>query len=62
MRKFIKALLLSAVATGIAALILEQLDLESAQLDPGDEFPGPDPENLQEEDVESLLNELAAQL
>lgn len=62
MRKFVKALLLSAAATGVAALLLEQLDLEAARPDPDAGFPGPDPENMAEEDVETLLNELAAQL
>lgn len=62
MRKFTKALLLSAAATGVAALALNQLDLDAAQPDPGPEFPGPDPENIAEEDVEQLLNELAAHL
>ena len=62
MRKVLRALLLSAAATGVAALILSQLDLDSAQPDPDSGFPGPDPENLAQEDVETLLNELAAQL
>lgn len=62
MCKFTKALLLSAAATGVAALLLDQLDLEAAasEADPG--FPGPDPDEIAEEDVEMLLNELASQL
>lgn len=60
MRTFLKALLLSAAATGVAALLLEQLDLDAARPDPDQGFP--DPENMEEEDVETLLNELAAQL
>lgn len=62
MRKFVKAFLLSAAATGVAALLLNQLDLEAARSEPEAEFPGPNPENIDAEDVETLLNELAAQL
>lgn len=62
MRKLTKALLLSAAATGVAALVLNQLDLDMAQPEPDPGFPGPDPENIAEEDVENLLNELASQL
>ncbi len=62
MRKFLSALLLSAAATGVAALALNQLDLDAAQPDPDAGFPGPDPENIDEEDVEQLLNELASHL
>lgn len=62
MSKLTKALLLSAAATGVAALLLEQLDLDAAQPDPDAGFPGPNPENIAEEDVEMLLNELASQL
>jgi hypothetical protein len=65
MSKFFKTLLLTAAATGAAAFILHQLDLEAAReemrdAEPG--FPGPDPENVDEEDVAMLLNELASQL
>lgn len=62
MRKFTKALILSAAATGVAALLLEQLDLDSARPESEDGFPGPDPDDVAEEDVNVLLNELAAQL
>ncbi|PSQ72657.1 MAG: hypothetical protein BRD34_04045 [Bacteroidetes bacterium QH_6_64_77] len=62
MRKVLRALLLSAAATGVAALLLNQLDLDSAQPDSDSGVPGPDPENIAQEDVENLLNELAAQL
>lgn len=62
MSKFVKALLLSAAATGAAAFILNQIDLDEAQpeADPG--FPGPNPEDFDEEDVAMLLNELSSQL
>lgn len=65
MSKVLKALLLSAAATGVAAVVLHQLDLEAAreQLDDtGPEFPGMNPDDMQEEDVAMLLNELASQL
>lgn len=62
MRTFVKALLISAAATGVAALLLDQLDLDAAEPAPESDFPGPNPENMDEEAVESLLNELAAQL
>jgi len=60
MRKLAKALLLSAAATGVAALLLNQLDLDAARPDPNAGFP--DPDNFAEEDVENLLNELASHL
>jgi len=65
MSKFWKTLLLTAAATGAAALVLRQLDLDAAReerADSGSEVPGPDPENMGEEDVAMLLNELASQL
>ena len=62
MRKFLSALLLSAAATGVAALALNRLDLDAARPDPDAGFSGTDPENLAEEDVEQLMNELAAHL
>lgn len=63
MPRFIKALLLSAAATGVAALLLQRLDLDEARSRPSDDgFPGPDPETMSEEDVDMLLNELASQL
>jgi hypothetical protein len=65
MSKFLKSLLLTAAATGVAAVVLHQLDLESARAEldesaPG--FPGMNPDDMQEEDVAMLLNELASQL
>ena len=63
MSKFLRTLLRTAAATGAAALILRQLDLESAhaeQATPG--APSMDPENMEEEDVAMLLDELASQL
>jgi hypothetical protein len=62
MRKFVKAFLLSAAATGVAALLLSQLDLDAARSDSDTGFPGPDPKDIDADDVETLLNELAAQL
>ena len=41
----------------------ERLDAAREEwADSGSEFPGPDPENMGEEDVANLLNELASQL
>lgn len=62
MGKFTKALLLSAAATGVAALLLDQLDLDEARPDPNAGFPGPNPDDMAEEDVEMLLKELGSQL
>jgi len=65
MSKFVRALLLTAAATGAAALVLRQVDLDAARSemnDAGPGFPGLDPEDMQEEDVAMLLNELASQL
>lgn len=65
MSKILKAFLLTAAATGAAAVVLHQLDLESARVEPRDEadpFPGPDPDSMDEEDVAMLLNELASHL
>ncbi|GEM_PF-4354504 len=62
MRKVFGALLLSAAATGVAALLLEQLDLDAARPVQDAGFPGPNPDNIAEEDVEMMLNELASQL
>ena len=64
MRNLLNALLLSAAATGLAALVLQQLDLDS---DPtaGSEstpFPGEMPEDMPDEDVEKLLGELGSML
>lgn len=63
MSKFLRTLLLTAAATGAAALVLRQLDLEAAraeQATPG--MPGMDPDEMEEEDVAMLLDELASQL
>lgn len=65
MSKFWKTLLLTATATGVAAVVLHQLDLEAARdelAESGPEFPGMDPDDMKEEDVAMLLNELASQL
>lgn len=62
MSKFVKALLLSAAATGVAAFLLNQLDFDEARAEMESDFPGPNPEDLGEEDVAMLLNELASHL
>jgi hypothetical protein len=62
MSKLTKALLFSAAATGVAALVLNQLDLDAAPPAPDPGFPGPNPDDIAEEDVEMMLNELASQL
>ena len=65
MSKFLKTLLLTAAATGAAAFVLHQLDLDAAREELADaepDFPGMDPENMGEEEVAMLLNELASQL
>lgn len=65
MSKFFKALLLTAAATGVAAVVLHQLDLDAARealAEREDSFPGLDPDDMKEEDVAMLLNELASQL
>ncbi|WP_103020931.1 hypothetical protein [Salinibacter altiplanensis] len=62
MSKFAKALLVSAAATGAAALLLNQLDLKAARPAPDPGLPGPNPDDIAQEDVEMMLNELASQL
>jgi hypothetical protein len=62
MPKFLKALLISAAATGVAALVLKQLDLDTPQPDEAGGFPGMNPDDMAGEDVEMLLKELASQL
>ncbi len=62
MTKFTKALLFSAAAAGAAALVLNHLDLDAAPAAPDPGFPGPNPDDIAEEDVEMMLNELASQL
>lgn len=63
MSKFLRTLLLTAAATGAAALVLRQLDLEAARAE--QDPPGPlgmNPDDMEEEDVAMLLDELASQL
>lgn len=65
MSKFLKTLLLTAAATGVAAAVLYQIDFEAArnELGPeGPDFPDMDPDDMGEEDVAMLLNELASHL
>lgn len=63
MSRFLKALLLTAAATGVAAFALEQLDLEGRSPDRETSgAPGPDPGDVPEEDLEMLMKELASHL
>jgi len=64
MSRFLKALLITGVATGAAALILRSLDLESASPEPDDDIAalGFDPDDISDGDAELLLKELASQL
>lgn len=64
MSKLLRALLIAAGATSVAALLLQALDLDEASTDAFDEpdFPGPDPDDLSEEDIDAMMNELARQL
>jgi len=61
MRKLAKALLLTAAASGVAYLVLDQLDLDTPE-PPEDDIPGMDPESMPDGDVEMLLQELASHL
>jgi hypothetical protein len=63
MSKFLRALLVTAAVTGVAAIALNALDLGGADDEAGSEpFTGMDPDNMSEEDVDALMNELASQL
>lgn len=64
MRKLLKALLLSAAATGLAALVLQKLDLDgdAGSTSEPSPFPGETPEDMPDEDVAKLLNELGSML
>ena len=64
MSRVLKALLISAAATGVAALVLRQLDLDEPAPSPSDDMPfgGMDPDAMPDEDVELLMRELASQL
>jgi hypothetical protein len=64
MSRFLKALLITGVATGAAALILRSLDLESVQPEMNDDIAalGFDPDDIPDGDAELLLKELASQL
>lgn len=63
MSKFLRALLFTAAATGVAALLLRALDLESVDVPSrGSGLSDLDPDDLSEEDVEALMKELAGQL
>lgn len=63
MSKFFRVLLVTAAVTGVAAIALKALDLDSAEDEMGGaSFAGMDPDNMSEEDVDALMNELASQL
>jgi len=64
MTRVLKALLISAAATGVAALVLRQLDLDQPIPPSSDDMPfgGMDPDDMPDEDVELLMRELASQL
>ena len=64
MSKFFRALLITAATTGAVALLLNALDLESVEVPSASEpdFPGMNPDDLSEEDVDALMQELANQL
>lgn len=62
MQKVLKALVISAAATGAAALLLKSLRLDEADSPEGPGFPGMEPEDLAGDDLEMLMDELASQL
>ncbi|PEN14318.1 hypothetical protein CRI94_04575 [Longibacter salinarum] len=64
MSRFLKALLITGIATGAAAVLLRSLDLESAQPEIDDDIAalGFDPNDIPDEDAELLLKELASHL
>jgi hypothetical protein len=62
MSKFLRALLITAAATGVVAVLLNALDLDGAPDAGAAPFDGMDPDDLSEEDVDTLMNELASQL
>ena len=64
MSRVLKALLISAAATGAAALVLRQLDLDQPDPAPSDDMPfgSMDPDAMPDEDVELRMRELASQL
>lgn len=64
MSNFFRALLISAAATGVIAVVLNALDLDAEDRsdDHGSSFADMDPDNMSEEDVDALMNELASQL
>lgn len=64
MSKVVKALIISAAATGAAALALRAFDWYTTSPPEPDapEFPGVDPDEMSAEEVDALMNELASQL
>jgi hypothetical protein len=61
MRKLLKALLVTAAASGVAYLVLDQLDLDAPPSNPAS-APGMDPDAMPDEDVQLLLKELGSLL
>ena len=61
MRKLLKALLVTAAASGVAYLVLDQLDFDASTANE-DGLPGMDPDAMPDDDVQLLLKELASHL
>jgi len=63
MSNVLRALLISAAATGVFAVVLNALDLDAVDSSaPEDPFTGMDPDDLSEAEVDALMKELASQL
>jgi len=62
MRKLLKALLLTAAASGAAYVLLDRLDFDAPAPSSEGSPPGMDPDEMPGEDVELLLKELASHL
>jgi len=62
MYRLLKALLITGVATGVAAVVLKQLDLDAPSSSGADDPFAVDPDEMGEEDVQRLMNELGSML
>jgi hypothetical protein len=62
MRKLVRSLLITAAATGAAALVLNAMDLDAPPETEEPDFPGFEPDDFGEEDLGMLMKELASQL
>ena len=62
MRKLLKALLLTAAASGAAYVLLDQLDLDAPAPSSEGGAPGMDPDAMPDDDVQLLLKELGSLL